>query len=134
MLPGSWELVHHLTRLSVRQAIASSAPPRNITQILQAIGLADQFTAVVSSEEVKHGKPAPDIFLRAADVLTFPPTACVVFEDAPAGVQAGKAAGCRVVAIAAAFTVEALSGADLVVSSFAEMLWTEGKWMEFLGR
>jgi sugar-phosphatase len=57
----------------------------------------------------------------------------VVTEDAPAGVEAGKAAGSRVIAIAATFPAESLSAADLVVRSFAEVLWPAEQWERFLG-
>src|SRR5207302_925587 len=99
--PGARELVEHLHALGARQAIASSAPPANIDLMVQLLGL--PFDAVVSGEEVARGKPAPDIFLRAAERLDLPPARVVVLEDAPAGVEAGKAAGSRVIAIAATF-------------------------------
>ncbi len=134
MLPGARELVAHLRALGARQAIASSAPPRNIETMARLLGssIGDIFEAVVSGEEVVHGKPAPDIFLRAAERLGLPPRRCVVLEDAPAGVAAGKAAGSRVVAIAAAFPADSLVAADRVVSSFLEILWSEREWEGFL--
>lgn len=131
-LPGARELVEHLHALGVRQAIASSAPPVNITLMLRLLGLDDRFAAVVSGEEVALGKPAPDIFLHAAERLDLPPDRMVVLEDAPAGVAAGKAAGSRVIAIVAAFPAESLTAADLVVRSFDEVLWPRERWETFL--
>ena len=131
-LPGAVELVQHFAHISVPQAIASSAPPGNIDLILRVTGLMAHFAAVVSSEEVTRGKPAPDIFLKASEHLELPAGRCVILEDAPAGVQAGRAAGSRVVAITAAFSAEALAGADLVVTSFTEVLWPEDRWLNFL--
>lgn len=136
--PGAHDLVEHLHALGmaghvVRQAIASSAPPANIDLMLRLLYLRDRFAAVVSAEEVAHGKPAPDIVLRAAERLGMPAAHCVVLEDAPAGVAAGRAAGSRVIAIASTFPREALGAADLVVDSFAEVLWPPERWQQFLG-
>lgn len=99
---------------------------------LLGASIGDVFDAVVSGEEVVHGKPAPNIFLRAAERLGLPPRRCVVLEDAPAGVAAGKAASSRVVAIAAAFPADSIIAADRVVSSFLEILWPEREWEGFL--
>ncbi|HKO23172.1 MAG TPA: HAD family phosphatase [Chloroflexota bacterium] len=129
--PGARELVEHLHGLGAPQAIASSAPPANIDLMVRLLSL--PFDAVVSGEEVALGKPAPDIFLRAAERLDLPPARVVVTEDAPAGVEAGKAAGSRVIAIAATFPAESLAAADLVVRSFAEVLWPAEQWQRFLG-
>jgi beta-phosphoglucomutase len=129
--PGARELVEHLHALGARQAIASSAPPANIALMVRLLGL--PFDAVVSGEEVARGKPAPDIFLRAAERLNLPPARVVVTEDAPAGVAAGQAAGSRVIAIAATFPAESLAAADLVVRSFAEVLWPAEQWEQFVG-
>lgn len=131
-LPGARELVEHLHALGARQAIASSAPPANIEVMLRLLGLGDPFSAIVSGEEVARGKPAPDIFLRAAERLELPTAQSVVLEDAPAGVAAGKAAGMRVIAVSAAFPPDSLGAADRVVRSFAEVLWTADQWAAFL--
>src|SRR5205823_13610301 len=128
--PGARELVEHLHALGARQAIASSAPPANLDLMVRLLGL--PFDVVVSGEEVARGKPAPDIFLRAAERLALPPARVVVLEDAPAGVEAGKAAGSRVIAIAATFPAASLAAADLVVRSFAEVLWPAEQWRSFL--
>jgi HAD superfamily hydrolase (TIGR01509 family) len=130
--PGAGELVAHLHNLGAPQAIASSAPPANIALMVRLLGFADAFDAIVSSEEVAHGKPAPDLFLRAAELLDLPPSWTVVLEDAVAGVQAGKAAGARVIAIASTLPPERLGEADLVVQSFEEVLWPERRWEDFL--
>jgi beta-phosphoglucomutase len=137
--PGAGELVAHLHALGARQAIASSAPPANIALMIRLLPhdksagyFGDDFDAVVSSEEVARGKPAPDIFLRTAERLGLPTRRTVVLEDAVAGVQAGKAAGARVIAIASTLPPERLGEADLVVRSFEEVLWPEERWEAFL--
>lgn len=60
----------------------------------------DRFESIVTAEDVKNGKPAPDIFLKAASIAGIAPEHCIVFEDSPLGVRGGLAAGMKVVAIA----------------------------------
>ncbi len=80
-------------------AVASSAHADVISAALEAIGLDNQFAVVVSSDEVDHGKPAPDVYLEAARRLGIRPGACLVVEDSRNGVRAGKAAGMTVVLV-----------------------------------
>jgi HAD superfamily hydrolase (TIGR01509 family) len=80
-------------------AVASSAHRAVIDAALVATGLDDLFAVVVSSDEVAHGKPAPDVYLEAARRLGIPATACLVIEDSYNGVRAGKAAGMTVVLV-----------------------------------
>ena len=95
-MPGARALVLHLSRLAIPQAIGSSAPPENITFVLEALGMANVFRATASRWEVPHGKPFPDIFLLAAAKLGVAPGRCIVLEDAPAGIQAAEPAACAV--------------------------------------
>ena len=130
--PGALDLIAHLRALGARQAVASSAPPANIALIVRLLGLEGAFDAVVSGEEVARGKPAPDIFLRAAARIGLEPGRAVVLEDAPAGVAAGKTAGCKVIALVAGFPAEALFSANLVVDTFDDVLWSADHWERFL--
>lgn len=74
-------------------AVATGGEMKIVTETLQTIGLLDAFDTIVAADHVKHGKPAPDIFLEAARRIGVPPVECIVFEDADAGVIAAKAAG-----------------------------------------
>lgn len=130
--PGALTLLKHLHALGVPQAIASSAPPANIALIVDMLKLSPLLTAVVSGEEVAHGKPAPDIFLRTAERLGLAAGSMVVLEDAPPGVAAGKAAGSKVIALAIGFPADSLAAADLIVTSFEEVLWSREDWQRFL--
>ena len=67
--------------------------------MLEAIGLAGRFDAVISAEDVTAGKPDPQVFLRTAEKLGLPPARCVVVEDAAAGVEAARRAGMRVIGV-----------------------------------
>ncbi len=92
-LPGALDWVQRLGRRGWRQAIASSAPRANIGVMLEALGIASRFDAIVSSEDVTVGKPDPQVFLAAASRLDVPPPRCIVVEDAAAGLEAARRAG-----------------------------------------
>ena len=94
-LPGAVELLRALP-LECWAIVTSCTRPLAEVRI-RAGGLARP-KFLVTSDDIKNGKPAPDPYLRAAELLGVPTNDCIVIEDAPAGVQAGKAAGCRVIA------------------------------------
>jgi HAD superfamily hydrolase (TIGR01509 family) len=105
-------------------AIASSAHPDVIAAAVDALGLADVLGAIVSSDEVSHGKPAPDVYLLAAQRLGIEASSCVVVEDSINGVRAARAAGMFVVLVPSpsvppAPGAEAL--ADLVLPRLADL-------------
>jgi HAD superfamily hydrolase (TIGR01509 family) len=74
-------------------AVATGGSRGVVTKTLKALGLLDYFQTLVTADDVKHGKPAPDIFLEAARRLGVPPELCVGFEDAELGLQSIRAAG-----------------------------------------
>ena len=120
-LPGARELVNGLDEEGFRLAIGSSGPIENIEAIAKALGLRERFEAVVGAQDVEKGKPAPDVFLKAADRLGVPPERCVVIEDVPAGVQAALAAGMKCIAVTNTHDAQALDAADRVVESLEEI-------------
>jgi len=98
LLPGAQAAVRRLAA-RWRLAIASSSNRPVIELVLQLSGLAAQIGVVVSSEEVEHGKPAPDVYLTAAARLDVPPESCAAVEDSTNGLRAARAAGMRVIAV-----------------------------------
>jgi HAD superfamily hydrolase (TIGR01509 family) len=92
-----------LDAISAPACVASSGTHERIRFVLRVTGLLDRFSdeTIFSASDVEHGKPAPDLFLHAASRMGFAPADCVVIEDSPAGVQAGLAAGMRVLGYAA---------------------------------
>jgi HAD superfamily hydrolase (TIGR01509 family) len=96
-----------------RVAVASSAHRAVIDAALSATGLTNRFEVVVSSDEVEHGKPAPDVYLEVARRLQVDPADCLVVEDSRNGVLAGKAAGMTVVHVPNASVPPAPGTADL---------------------
>lgn len=105
-------------------ALASSSHPRVIAAALEGTGLADAFAAVVSSDEVEHGKPAPDVFLEAARRLEVDPADVLVVEDSLNGLKAGRAAGMTTVLVPNRSVPPAPGSeevADVVVDRLAEL-------------
>ena len=120
--PGASELVRMCRKSGLKVALASSADQVKVIANLQKLGLPSaEWDAVVTGEEVKLKKPAPDIFLAAAAKLGIAPGACVVVEDAVNGVEAAKAAGMRVIAVAQTFAPERLGMADIVRATIAQV-------------
>jgi HAD superfamily hydrolase (TIGR01509 family) len=118
ILPGAAEWVRRLRREGWAQAVASSAPRRNIEVVLKVVGLAEQFDASVSAEDVEHGKPDPQVFLLAASRVGAVPDRSIVVEDAAAGIEAARRAGMRSIAV---LRDGAQMSANIVISSLADL-------------
>jgi HAD superfamily hydrolase (TIGR01509 family) len=120
VFPGLPELVETLAA-HFRLGLASGSEHPVIQVVLSLRGLRRFFPVVVSGTDVKHGKPAPDIFLHAAALLGVPPQQCVVIEDSKPGVAAGLAAGMTVVAITNTHPARELAAATHVVATCDEI-------------
>lgn len=97
-MDGAVDLVRRLHGLAP-MAVASGSPLEGIERAMQRLGIRDCFEIVLSSESVPRGKPAPDVFLKAAECLGVEPARCLVFEDSLHGVRAALAAGMKVFAV-----------------------------------
>ncbi len=102
-------------------ALASGSERAIVDEVLSLRGLRRFFPVTVSASEIKHGKPAPDIFLRAARLLGVAPGKCWVIEDSKPGIAAGIAAGMKVIAITNTHQAKELRGAPYVVGSYPEI-------------
>jgi HAD superfamily hydrolase (TIGR01509 family) len=122
-LPGVVALLQMLQDHGVPCAVASSTHRENIETIFDAIGVRAYFAAVVTAEDVAHGKPDPEVFLKGAAKIGRDPRHCVVFEDAHVGIEAGLAAGAKVIAVATTNPLESLGKADLAVASLQDVGW-----------
>jgi len=98
-LPGVRPWLERLSEAGVSCGIGSSTEAKNVEVGLKKLGLGNFFQTAVTAEHVQRGKPAPDVFLEVSRRLKIEPARCVVFEDAPAGVEAGRAAGMKVVGV-----------------------------------
>lgn len=120
--PGVHELIRACRQANLLVAVASSADRIKVVANLQKIGLpVETWDAVVTGENAKQKKPAPDIFLFAAERLGVTPAECVVVEDAVNGIQAAKAAGMRCVAVAQTFPDALLQDADIVCEKISDI-------------
>lgn len=121
-MSGLIDLLADLRRHSLTIAIASSSTREHIDLITDRLGISSYFNAIVSGEEVSHGKPAPDIYLKAATKLGISPRDCVALEDAVKGAQAASTAGMRVVAVPNELTChEDFSFVDVVALSLRDI-------------
>ncbi|MFZ9963670.1 MAG: HAD family hydrolase [Terrimicrobiaceae bacterium] len=120
ILPGARELLEELRRESIPRAIGSSTPRQNLEAIFSATGLGELFDAVACGDDVVNGKPAPDVFLLAAQKLALEPADCLVIEDAHAGIEAAHRAGMPVLAVATTNPLAELGAATGAVKSLAE--------------
>jgi beta-phosphoglucomutase len=116
VLPGVKDFLILLRENNIKIALGSAS--KNSKLILERIEMLPYFDAIIDGNDITKGKPDPQVFLMGAEATNCKPEDCVVFEDAVAGVQAGKAGGMRVVGVG---SPEVLKDADIVISSFEEM-------------
>lgn len=122
---GVREFLEVLARRQVPRAVATSATRRDLERVLAELGLRSRFDVVVTADDVRWGKPHPEVYLKAAAGLGVDPSACVVFEDAVVGVRAARAAGMRVIGVTSAHTSDELvhAGAERAVPDFEAVQW-----------
>ena len=119
--PGLYDLLDTLDARGLAFGLASSSQANWVEVILTILGVKERFKVVMSGDMVTNGKPAPEIYLTAAGKLSVDPSRCLVFEDSPHGIQAGKAAGMTVVAVLTDLTRDLdLSLADRRIESLSD--------------
>jgi beta-phosphoglucomutase len=125
LLPGVRELLRAFAAAGWPQAVGSSAPRENVDLLLGASGITEYFATIICGDDVTRGKPDPEVFVRGATAVGLPPSECVVFEDAVAGVQAARNGGMKCVAVTFVghHPAEKLreAGATLVVESLEQV-------------
>jgi len=121
-LPGAIEFIDRCRKKRLKLALATSADRMKMEINLREMGLPESiFNATVNGLEVERKKPYPDIYLEAASRLGLKPEECLVVEDAVSGVRAGKAAGCKCLALTTSFKAEELKEADWICGTLAEV-------------
>ncbi|MEK6846077.1 MAG: HAD family phosphatase [Nanoarchaeota archaeon] len=118
-IPRAITLVQKLHQAGFKQAVASSSTTKYIQIVLKKLKITSFFEAVTSGEQVKHGKPSPDIFLLAAQRLNSPPECCLVIEDGRNGMLAAERAGMKCIGLVA--DVQQEYPTKIKVSSLKEM-------------
>lgn len=120
-LPGVRKLVADLKQRGLRVAVASASLRQWVDATLDGIGMSGEFETTVSASEVKHAKPAPDLYALAAERLGVSPSDCLAVEDTRAGIASAKAAGMFAVQVRAASTaLPPIEEADMVIDDYSQ--------------
>lgn len=124
--PGMAEFLPEMKRRGIRMGIATSNARILLDAVAQAHGLYEYMDAILTANEVKRGKPAPDVFLAVADKLDLEPADCLVFEDISQGIRAGLAAGMKVCAVSDEYSraqeAQKRALAHYYIDSYAQVL------------
>jgi beta-phosphoglucomutase family hydrolase len=124
-LPGVRTWLERLEQAGIPCAIGSSTEQKNVQLGLRLLGFESFFQTAITAEHVQRGKPAPDVFLQAAKKVGIDSRRCVVFEDAPSGVEAARAAGMKVVGVTTTHPGGHLEGVDREVARLDELKTSE---------
>ncbi|MCK5342474.1 MAG: HAD family phosphatase [Candidatus Heimdallarchaeota archaeon] len=117
-VPGVKELIAQAKQLGWKIAVASSGSHEKIRFSLGKVDLLDVFDEIISGDDVQHGKPAPDLFLKSIAMVQAHPSECVIVEDSVMGVTAAKKSGAYTVGLVGTFPRRQLTEADLVIDHF----------------
>ena len=124
--PGCKKFLERIRSKGIKMGIATSNKRSMVDVVLESLNMKDFFEVITTSDEVKRGKPAPDVYLTTANLLNVEPKNCLVFEDVVAGIMAGKSAGMRVCAIEDDFTKEVRQKkkelSDYYIVDYSELL------------
>lgn len=120
-IAGAVPLFWALRAAGWKTAIGSSGPGQNVRLAIDVLGIGDALDAVVTGDDILHGKPDPDVFLKCVDRLGVPANQCVVLEDAPQGVTAAHRAGIVALALTSSRPREMLAHAEWIVDALAEV-------------
>lgn len=127
--PGALRLLQYLERTGKKAGIATSNGRDMVDAVLESLQIRPCFQVIATACEVAAGKPAPDIYLEVARRLQTDPSRCMVFEDVPTGILAGKRAGMRVCAVEDAFSTgmreEKMELADFYIDDYNELFDAE---------
>ena len=129
--PGIALWLERFCQAGIRQAVATSGCRANVDLVLAMIDAARYMQAIVSAEDVPRGKPEPDLFLKAADLLGIRPSCCLVIEDSVFGVQAAQKAHMRCLALATTHPADQIHGCDRVLPDMRSFSWDI--WLRLFG-
>ncbi len=124
-IAGAPQFVAALARADVPRAVGTSASRYDTERLLSQLGLRPHFDVVVTADDVRRGKPDPEVYLQAAEALAVPPDACLVFEDSVVGVHAARTAGMRAIGVTTAHSAAELgaAGAERTIADFEGLSW-----------
>ncbi|MCX8491157.1 MAG: HAD family phosphatase, partial [Cyclobacteriaceae bacterium] len=120
-LAGLKEFLDQMNAQKIDRAIGTSAPRSNVDFVMAKTNLSRYFPTILDDSFVEHGKPNPEIYIKCAAALGYPPSRCIVFEDSISGIAAGKAAGAKVVGVATTHSHEELAETDFIIDDFTDL-------------
>ena len=120
-IPHYLKFLEELKSRNFKTAVATSAPRANLDLIVKALQIEDKMNSMMSSEDVQHHKPNPEVYLKSAERVGVSPSDCVVFEDSFSGVTAGLNAGMKVVGVLSTHTKEQLPPCDFYINDYSEI-------------
>lgn len=125
-VPGAAAFLSALSRHGVPMAVGTSASRFDCERLLDDLGLRRHFDVIVTADDVRLGKPDPEVYVQAARRMRAAPAACVVFEDSVVGIQAARSAGMRAIGITTAHTADELraAGAEAAIADFEGLEWS----------
>jgi HAD superfamily hydrolase (TIGR01509 family) len=118
---GLLSFLESLEENQIPRAVATSAPPANVSFTLEKTGTARFFSFVINGNDVSHSKPHPEIYLKTAAAIDFSPHCCLVIEDSLSGVAAAREAGCQVIGITTTHSKDELRHTQKVIDNFYEI-------------
>ena len=118
---GLVDFLAGIKRQGLKVSVGSSGGSDNVNFVLTRCAISEYFDAIANGDMITRGKPDPEVYLLAAQLLGLKPQECVVCEDAPVGIRAARAAGMRVVALATTFPRERIPDYDLIVDDFTQL-------------
>lgn len=121
LMPDIEKILEEVKGLNLKMALATGASHAKVDFVMQQFNIGHYFQVFVTADDVKKGKPDPEIFLKAAEKLGVPPQECVVMEDASNGVEAARNAGMACIAITSTRGKNQLQEADLTVDSYKQL-------------
>ena len=131
---GLLPLLQKLKELNIPMAIATSGIQVNIDFMFSNIDIRNYFDVIVNSSHIKKGKPDPEIYFKAAELLNVKPENCLVFEDAVVGINSAKAAGMKVIGVLTTHSAGELAGADALINDYTELVQEENSFEELTAR
>ncbi|MBZ4044687.1 HAD family hydrolase [Flavobacterium hibisci] len=120
-IPHYLKFLEELKSRGFKTAVATSAPRANLDLIITALQIKDKMDSMLSSEDVKHHKPDPEVYLKSAARVGVSPADCVVFEDSFSGASAAINAGMKVVGVLSTHTKEQLPPCDFYIKDYSEI-------------
>jgi HAD superfamily hydrolase (TIGR01509 family) len=117
-LPGLLDFLKNLENEGVTRAVATSAPPDNVSFTLEKTGTAKFFKRIIDGSMVQHSKPDPEIYLKTTRAISFEPHRCIVIEDSLSGIASARAAECPVIGITTTHSADEFDNVRMIIDDF----------------